>query len=153
MQHAYAASASQHREILWSRSENGLIAGLAFKKYRRTLHEFKGDEPDCPPISDVCTDIKAGIDHLHSLGIVHNDINPANICIDENGCAVIIDFDSAAPTGDPLGLRGGTTGFCRDTQISEEQNDIYGLRAIRAHLEFVFEGEISHPLSSALASS
>lgn len=121
--------------------EDGLIVGLAFKKYGHSLAEFNGTENDCPSIENVCTDIKAGIDHLHSLGLVHNDINPTNICIDGNGRAVIIDFDSAAPTGQPLTLRGGTTGWCiEDARISEEQNDIYGLRAIRAHLEFVFEG-------------
>jgi serine/threonine protein kinase len=124
--------------------QDGRILGLAFKKYRRCLDEFDGTEPDCPSIENVCASIQAGIGHLHGLGVVHNDINPGNICIDEDGRAVIIDFNSARPTGERLGLRGGTTGFCRDTKISEEQNDLYGLRAIRAHLQFVFKGEVSH---------
>jgi serine/threonine protein kinase len=31
-----------------------------------------------------------GIKHLHSLGLVHNDINPSNIMLDEHGIPVII---------------------------------------------------------------
>lgn len=125
--------------------EGSHIVGLAFKKYKQSVDEIKGVEYYCPSVESVYNDVKAGIEHLHSLGLVHNDIKPANICIDENGRAVIIDFDSATPTGQPLGLRGGTTGFCKeDMRISEEQNDMYSLRAVRAHLEFLWEGEITH---------
>ncbi|OKO93427.1 hypothetical protein PENSUB_12490 [Penicillium subrubescens] len=35
----------------------------------------------------------AAIKHLHSLGIVHNDINPANILLDEDGTLILNDFD------------------------------------------------------------
>jgi serine/threonine protein kinase len=36
--------------------------------------------------------IEAGIRHLHHLGRIHNDINPANIMISEDDPPVIIDF-------------------------------------------------------------
>lgn len=38
--------------------------------------------------------ILAAIKHLHSLGTVHNDINPANIMLDEDDTLNLIDFDS-----------------------------------------------------------
>lgn len=44
-----------------------------------------------------------GIQHLHSLGLVHNDVNPANNMVDEDGTAVLIDFDSCRRVGESLG--------------------------------------------------
>jgi serine/threonine protein kinase len=43
-----------------------------------------------------------GIQHLHSLDIVHNDINPANIMFDKDGTLVLIDFDSCRYIGETL---------------------------------------------------
>jgi serine/threonine protein kinase len=43
-----------------------------------------------------------GIKHLHSLGLVHNDINPTNILFDEYGTPVLIDFDSCRKVGESL---------------------------------------------------
>ncbi|KAG6245556.1 hypothetical protein E4U23_005282 [Claviceps purpurea] len=44
---------------------------------------------------DLCLEgIERDVRHLHSLGIVHNDISPANIMFDELDRPVIIDFDS-----------------------------------------------------------
>ena len=46
-----------------------------------------------PPPFDVdlvFSDIKAGLDFLHSLGLVHDDINPRNVMLDDDGHAIII---------------------------------------------------------------
>lgn len=37
--------------------------------------------------------VERALRHLHSLGIAHNDLNPANIMVEEDK-AVIVDFDS-----------------------------------------------------------
>lgn len=34
----------------------------------------------------------SGIEHLHANGIIHEDLKPANVLIDETGCAKIGDF-------------------------------------------------------------
>jgi serine/threonine protein kinase len=44
--------------------------------------------------------IEDGIRHLHKRGLIHNDINPTNIMID-NG-PVINDFDSSRAPGETL---------------------------------------------------
>ena len=61
--------------------ESGRIAGLRFAKYAKTLDQrvaepqgFQFDE-----MEGWLSGIKQGIDHIHSLGLVHNDINPRNI--------------------------------------------------------------------------
>lgn len=53
-------------------------------------------------------DIRDGVAHLHSIGLVHNDLNPRNVMIAKDGAAVIIDFDWCRPTGEPLGPKGAT---------------------------------------------
>lgn len=50
--------------------------------------------------SDGCLDgIERGIRHLHLLGLVHNDINPAKIMFEGDGAPIIIDFGSCRATG------------------------------------------------------
>ncbi|KAJ5739768.1 hypothetical protein N7533_012552 [Penicillium manginii] len=51
--------------------------------------------------------IEDGVRHMHSLGLVHNDLNPSNIMMDGNR-PVVINFDSCKREGDRLGLKGGT---------------------------------------------
>ncbi len=51
--------------------------------------------------------VLGGIHHLHSLGLVYNDITPANIMVEEDGTWVIIDFDSCWHVGEVLREHGG----------------------------------------------
>ena len=50
-----------------------------------------------------------GLDHLHNLGLNHNDINPANIMLDKEDVPIIIDFNSCQREGD-LSFGIGTPG-------------------------------------------
>ncbi|RAL00173.1 kinase-like protein [Aspergillus ibericus CBS 121593] len=94
---------------------NGRVSGLCFKRYTCTLlekanpghlnkEEFRlsGREHVGEAIRSCLDGILDGIRHLHSLGFVHNDINPANIMFDEDGGPVIIDFDSCRRIGESL---------------------------------------------------
>jgi serine/threonine protein kinase len=86
--------------------EDGRISALCFVEYHSTLADWL--QAECQPISrDVCADIERGIQHLHSLGFSHNDINPYNIMFKSDGTAVIIDFDSCARFGVKLVKQGG----------------------------------------------
>ena len=40
------------------------------------------------------------VKELHDKGLVHGDIKPGNICIDENGCVILMDFESLALQGE-----------------------------------------------------
>ncbi|KAF2811006.1 uncharacterized protein BDZ99DRAFT_487733 [Mytilinidion resinicola] len=113
--------------------ERGLIIGLCFKKYNKTLYEMvKGrdtlDAPKC------LSSIKAGIEHLHSLGIIHCDINPHNIFLDTS-TFVIGDFDSCTFEGDELGMKAGTDGWTNDEfELAQRENDWFGFTKIEEFL-------------------
>jgi serine/threonine protein kinase len=71
--------------------------------------------------------ILAAIKHLHSLGLVHNDINPANIMLDEDGTLILIDFDSCRYIGESLrNTETKTTHHWHDpsVDIALEKNDL-----------------------------
>jgi serine/threonine protein kinase len=81
------------------------ISALCFTKYHLTL-AARLDEDCLLDPDDICSGIKRGIQHLHGLGLSHNDINPHNIMFKSDGTPVIIDFDSCQTVGEKL-LKGG----------------------------------------------
>lgn len=76
-----------------------------------------------------------GIRHLHSLGLVHNDINPRNIMVDDSDRAVIIDFDTCYHQGQKLGPKAGTWGwFMEGVEYASVDNDFFGLSKLREYM-------------------
>ena len=56
----------------------------------------------------IAAEICAGLSALHSAGIIHRDINPSNVMLDQSGCVKIIDYDIARianPEKTPTALR------------------------------------------------
>ncbi|KAJ2892134.1 hypothetical protein MKZ38_010215 [Zalerion maritima] len=84
---------------------------------------------------DLLDKIKAGIEHIHRIGLVHNDINPSNIMFDKNDNPLIIDFGSCTPIGYSLEHVGRTyQWFDENVRISTPRNDLDGLEEIREWL-------------------
>jgi serine/threonine-protein kinase len=71
---------------------------------RRILAEHR-DHRDMVPVHRSLTilhRIAQGIDAVHSAGIVHRDVKPSNIVIEEDtGRPVLVDFGLAVPSKDP----------------------------------------------------
>lgn len=111
------------------------ITAICLKKYGRNLMEavWKKD-PTLDPAA-ILDGISNGLTFLcETLGLVHNDINPANIMLDDAGVPIIIDFDSCLPIGEEIGMccKGGTIDWMVELMptIALPENDIYGLTQI-----------------------
>jgi serine/threonine protein kinase len=113
--------------------ENGSIIGLCFVKY--TMDLIQRVQTRRPLDTDIyLRGIENGIQHLHRLGVVHNDINPRNIMIDEDDKPIIIDFDSCKLDGEELG-KSGTPGWAiENARYAKQENDYYGLSMIKKYL-------------------
>ena len=141
--------------------KNGRVSGLCFKRYKCTLLEavnpqrlnkvaFRSSGREL-----VKEDMKSGLDeimdaitHLHSLGLVHNDINPANIMLDGDGGLVLIDFDSCRYIGESLrdtGTKRTHNWHDPSAEVSLGKNDLDAFRELQIWLagsvdeEFHFE--------------
>ncbi|KAF8491644.1 kinase-like domain-containing protein [Gautieria morchelliformis] len=123
--------------------EGQYVTGICLKKYICTLDALiTGHAPEDgrPPYTKeaVLGDIRAGLDHIHSLGYVHDDINPRNIMLDDQGQAVIIDFDSCSKPGEKS--RGGTYGWSKSPQTVAIENDEYGFGLIERFIRGDYDG-------------
>ncbi|KAK0437392.1 hypothetical protein EV421DRAFT_2021725 [Armillaria borealis] len=89
--------------------KDGMMVGLCFKRYGQTLSDaMKTGLIRREDVEHSLDQIKKGIEHIHGLGLVHNDINPRNILLDAG---------------------------CNDPETAEFQNDFYGLEKIREWME------------------
>ncbi|KAI9755883.1 MAG: hypothetical protein M4579_004096 [Chaenotheca gracillima] len=127
---------------------NGRIIGLCFTRYRHSLQDMVN--PDhlnknaflsssrrltMESIDRYVAGIESGLRHIHSLGLVHNDINPSNVMFDSDDIPVIIDFDSCSHAGESLSGVKQTFGWHDpDVQISTPDGDLAALAEIRVWL-------------------
>ncbi|KAF6785379.1 serine/threonine-protein kinase [Colletotrichum sojae] len=122
------------------REKNGRVSGLCLQQCATTLAEMV--DPGHLNKSEFLSsgrllvddtirlnDIRSAIHHLHSLGLVHNDITPSNIFIAEDGKLVLGDFDSSCRNGTPLS--DVSTGTKRthgwhdpDVSVASQKNDL-----------------------------
>jgi serine/threonine protein kinase len=132
-------------EYIGCEVNDGKISGIGFKQYKESLQQRLNpghlnkrafarsvclDEEWC---SCIIGGIKNGLKHLHSLGLVHNDITPSNIMLDERDRAIIIDFGSCRRIGESLKGVGRTYEWYDDeVQIASPSNDLNALAEMRA---------------------
>ncbi|TFY69268.1 hypothetical protein EVG20_g3215 [Dentipellis fragilis] len=107
------------------------LTALCLRRHTSSLADLvqQGAELDA---AKVLEGITAGVKHLHSLGLVHNDLNPDNIMLGEDEVPVLVDFDSCGRVGEPMGSKGGTPGWERPWSVSTitEERDIYALELL-----------------------
>lgn len=101
-------------------------------------HGSLSDEEIRSIILQVCS----GLETVHALGIVHRDINPNNIMLDENGCVKIIDFGISRITKNNQSKDTqllGTHGFAAPEQYGFTQtdfrSDIYSVGVLMNYLK------------------
>ncbi len=76
----------------------------------------------------IVSDIREALSALHAVGLIHGDVSPRNIIVDENGRAVLIDIALPVRPGE------GTPGFSL-SQVKDEASDWAALDAIAQTLE------------------
>jgi serine/threonine protein kinase len=106
-----------------------------FDHCSRTLHQTL--EEDGRSIdTKICMDsITAATEHLHALGLAHNDLNPHNIMIDEKDVTYVIDMGSCQPSGHDL-ITGGSIGWVdEEFTTSHPKHDDAALKKLRTWLE------------------
>lgn len=125
---------------------DGRIIGICFAKYEKTLmqavnprafmkRKFSITRQGVGNHGRQLDGIEDGIKHLHSLQLVHNDLNLTNIMIDGSKW-VIIDFGSCRYKGESLDGIGRTYEWSDEAvHRSLPQNDLDALREIRNWLE------------------
>jgi Protein kinase domain len=124
--------------------EDGRITGLCFAKQHDSLMSrvnpgchgkrlFPSHERPLKDIKAFLEGIEKGLKHIHVLGLVHNDINPANIMFatKDDEIPIIIDFDTCWPIGHSMqGVPRTPEWHDENALISLPQNDLDALHEI-----------------------
>ncbi|KAK1764626.1 kinase-like domain-containing protein [Phialemonium atrogriseum] len=119
------------------RVRRGRITGLVFDRYENDLNHYLKDGIGTIDKEAFMAALESAVHHLHSLGMAHNDINPANIMVGEGGVPVLVDFGSCREVGHKMTTSRGTPGWVDeedDYTTSEERHDVFALGKIRTWL-------------------
>ena len=128
------------------RVRRGRITGLVLDRHPNTLTDYSKNKLGSVDKGPFMQALTSAIDHLHSLGWAHNDLNPGNILADEQGMPVLIDFGSAGEIGAKLGSSRGTKGWIdgemKDYHTSDKGHDLFAIEKIRMWLDVpIFEDQ------------
>jgi serine/threonine protein kinase len=91
-----------------------------------------------PDAVTMVTEVGGGLNAIHEVGLVHRDVKPANILLDEQGVCYITDFglakDSQASNLTRPGQAVGSLDYMAPEQIRAEEvgpaTDVYGLGCV-----------------------
>ncbi|EXU94875.1 protein kinase [Metarhizium robertsii] len=121
------------------RVRRGRITGLVLDRHSNTLNDHLKNKVGSVDKEPFMQALISAIDHLHSLGWAHNDLNPGNILVDKEGMPVLIDFGSAREMGAKLGTSRGTKGWIegemKDYHMSDKRHDLFAIDKIRLWLD------------------
>jgi len=120
---------------------DGYVEAFALEWYKCDLAEAI---TEALPIdtATVFNRVKDAVAHLHSLGLVHNDLSPYNILLDGDLNPVVADFETCMPEGHPRLLKYGTPDWSDNWECSALENDKIALERIRLYLK----GEYRPPM-------
>ena len=72
---------------------------------------------------DIAAQFLAGLDAIHTAGLVHRDLKPENIMITRSGRVVVMDLGIAQPQAQSGGMISGTLPYMSPEQLRGEQVD------------------------------
>ena len=108
------------------------IAHVCLEKYAFSLVEYASHGLSEARKWKLFKSAQKGIRHLISIALAHSDITLVDVCIDDDGRLIVVDFDGCLPFGERL-MKGIWTGFrFYSTALlsSNEDGLAFGLDAI-----------------------
>jgi serine/threonine protein kinase len=124
-----------------------------------TLEETLANGPIDPVMAlNIAKQVGAALDYLHSVGVIHRDVQPANILVTKQGLAYLTNLSLAASPDTPdlssVDEADYLTPYSAPEQRLDSNDDdptldIYGLGAVLWHM---FSGEIPPPPGDTLPS-
>ena len=116
-----------------------LVTGVSLEKIlaKSKLSAFRAYQ--------IIQDVAGALDHAHAYQIVHLDVKPSNILVDQDGTARLCDFGVAVSSAAPTHTLTGTLQYMAPEQVSGQKvsprTDIYSL-GVLVHL--LFTGELPY---------
>lgn len=112
-----------------------------------------GQPPTPPQVAQWLEQVASGLKHTHDKGILHCDIKPSNVALDEGGRAVLLDFGQARQSGEGR-TSWGTQGYMPPEQAGGSERpgvrwDVYALgasfyRLLTGHLPYLEPDELQN---------
>ena len=130
---AKAAANLSHPNIVsiydWGQGENTYFIVMEYVS-GRTLSQMLRDGPlDSPHAARIAADVAAALDFAHRHGVIHRDVKPGNVLINESGQVKVADFGIARAIGagaaEDLTQTGSVMGTA--TYFSPEQAQGFGV--------------------------
>lgn len=128
------------------------VEGLRLDQLLATYRQ-KGQFIEPERASRIIREIGAALDYAHHRGVIHRDVKPANIILNQQGQAILVDFGLALLT--EVGTRGealGTPHYMAPEQVRSSanvvpQSDLYALGVI---LYEMFTGRVPFEADDAV---
>lgn len=107
---------------------------IALESIRGTTIDVWSRERGIHHVVQAAGQLLSALEHLHKLGIVHGDLKPSNVMVDNEDRVRLIDLGVASRIGDPVTGFRGTLGYAAPELLSgrppSPATDLYGLGAL-----------------------
>ena len=162
---AQAAAALNHPNIRTiyeiDETENCLFMAMAFVAGVSLKNKLRGGPLDLQTAVSLACQVADGLETAHGHGIVHRNLNSANILITDRGLVKILNFGLASPLAEPgpivKSAAINTTAYLSPEQLRDEpidhRTDIWSWGVVCYELltgKLPFKGEQSQDLTDAI---